>query len=129
MDADGTRTETVTGSTWKWSNGGIGSLSLGISSTTVIFRPLNLSGGYEFRSPSGVGIFRINNTGIGFYGRTPAASQELLAPLTDSTGGTSSTTLGDIADGPTADALASLAARITSIESKLVATTLVTQAS
>lgn len=78
-------------------------------------------------------ILRCSPTGIGFHGRTPAASQELLAPLTDSTTGTPGTTISAIsgsgADSAINDALASLITRITSLESKLVATTLVTQAS
>jgi len=78
-------------------------------------------------------LVQVNDTGIGLFGATPVAQREILAPLTDSTGGTPATTIAAVSgtgdDSGINNALASLVARITSIESELVASTFMAQAS
>jgi hypothetical protein len=61
------------------------------------------------------------NAGLSFFGATVIGQKTRVGQLTDSSGGTASSTLAAITDAATANAVASLAAKVNAIESLLSA--------
>lgn len=86
------------------------------SGQTVLLGGLGGYGnGVQLASAAGV-AFTANATGWALGSATPIASPARIGQLTDGSGGTASATIATIADSATANAVASLAAKLNALE-------------